>query len=97
VGSGQGDNDPFREPTRGQVFEPVGGELGEEVRVRLDGSQPGEIQGSTLGTGLENLPLVPYRARYAEYQRTALESLDRMTVPADLQALVRDYFTLLEP
>ncbi len=97
MGSGSGDNDPFREPERGQVFEPVDGSLGDEVRVRIDGAQPGEVQGATQGTGLENLPLVPYSLRFAEYQQTALRSLDRLTIPSDLHDLVRSYFTQLEP
>ena len=55
------------------------------------------MQGRTEGTGLENLPLVPYADRYAAYQQTALDALDRMAIPTSLQDLVRVYFTELSP
>jgi hypothetical protein len=97
VPSGGGDQDPFARPERGRVFDPVEAGLGEEVRVRLEGDQPGDVTGSTQGSGVRNLPLTSYSDRFAEYRSTALDSLERLSVPSALQQLVRDYFTRLEP
>jgi hypothetical protein len=79
------------------VFDPVGFEQGEEVRVRLEGLEPGELRGRMEGEGIRNVPLAPYTERFAEYQSAALEALDRLTVPPALRDLVRTYFTELEP
>ena len=46
---------------------------------------------------MENIPLSPYADRAAEYQREAIDSLSRLAIPPSLQALVRSYFTVLEP
>ena len=96
--SGTGDDDPARDPVRSQVFDPTEFGLGDEVRVPMspDG-RPGDPQGTTSGSGVENLALTPYAERFADYQRTALESLDSMSVPSQLRELVRLYFTELEP
>ncbi len=82
---------------RSDVFDPVDFTLGDEVRVDLEGTDPGEVQGRSEGFGLRNLPAVPYTDRHAEYQQRALAALDHMTIPADLQDIVRLYFTRLEP
>jgi hypothetical protein len=79
------------------VFDPATFGLGDEVRVRLDGNDPGDIAGTTSGTGVRNLPVSPYTDHFSEYRRSALESLDRLAVPASVADLVRDYFTRLEP
>jgi hypothetical protein len=102
TGNGQvpatgGDDDPFARPERATVFDPVASGLGDEVRVEIDGSEPGDVTGSVGGQGVENLPLTPYLDRYAQYQRTALEALERSGVPRSLQDLVRDYFKEIEP
>jgi hypothetical protein len=76
----------------------VAGQLGDEVRVDFEGgSTPGEPTGSTSGQGIDNLPLQSYTDRFSEYQDAALDSLDRLVIPAALQDLVRQYFTELEP
>jgi hypothetical protein len=98
VPPGSGDDDEARDPTRSSVFDPGSFGLGDEVRVRLDGSgQPGDPSGPTSGQGIENLPLAPYTSRFAEYRNTALDSLDRLVIPSGLRDLVRIYFTELEP
>jgi hypothetical protein len=80
------------------VFDPVDGGLGDEVRVDLTGgTRPGEPLGTATGQGLENVPLQGYADRFTDYRNTALDSLDRMVIPADLADLVRQYFTELEP
>jgi len=86
------------DPSRGAIFDPAPGAHGEEERVDLDTSDPtGEARGRTIGEGLLNTPLIPYADRYLEYQRQALDALDRMTVPPSMQDLVRLYFTELNP
>jgi hypothetical protein len=98
VGSGSGDHDPARDPARSQVFDPIEAGLGEEVRVDVTGgNDPGEPISTVTGQGIENLPLQSYTDRYAEYRDSALDSLDRMIIPANLADLVRQYFTELEP
>jgi hypothetical protein len=98
VPSGNGDNDFPRDPAKGTVFDPVGFEPGDEVRVRLDGSPiPGQPTGSTQGQGQHNLAVTPYADHFAEYRDSAIDSLDRSVLPAGMQDLVRGYFTELEP
>jgi hypothetical protein len=97
VGNGFVPDGPEVTPSRSDVFDPVHFSSSDEVRVRLDGSDPGEIVDQVEGTGLRNVPVTPYAQRYAEYQQAALEALTRSPVPADLEALIRDYFTSLEP
>jgi len=46
---------------------------------------------------VQNLPLVPYTDRFAEYQDEALRSLDSLVVPPSVRDVVRDYFTNLQP
>jgi hypothetical protein len=80
------------------VFDPVAGQLGDEVRVDFEGrSTPGEPTGTASGEGIDNLPLQSYTDRFSEYQNAALDSLDRLLIPSALQDLVRQYFTELEP
>jgi hypothetical protein len=98
VGSGQGEDDPERDPARGNIFDPVQAGLGDEVRVDFSGgSQPGDPTGSTSGQGVENLPLTGYSDRFGTYRDTALDSLDRLVIPSAMRDLVRLYFTELEP
>ncbi|MDR9451984.1 MAG: hypothetical protein RI637_12295, partial [Acidimicrobiia bacterium] len=97
VNPGQGDDDPFAPVGRADVFDPVDFRLGDEVRVDLEGSDPGRVVGEADGFGLRNLPTLPYADRHTEYTRQALDALDHMTIPSDLQDIVRDYFTKLEP
>lgn len=93
---GQGDNDVVRDPERGEVLDPAGYQRGAEERVDFSTSDPtGEVQGRTTGDGLRNVPLVPYTERIAEYRDQALDALDRMSIPGNLQDIVRDYFTEL--
>ncbi|MGI8513905.1 MAG: hypothetical protein ACR2NT_01980, partial [Acidimicrobiia bacterium] len=95
---GSGDHDPSRDPSRSSVFDPVEAGLGDEVRVDLTGgTTPGDPLGTATGQGLENVPLQSYTDRFTDYRNTALDSLDRMVIPADLADLVRQYFTELEP
>ncbi|MBA2336641.1 MAG: hypothetical protein H0V96_02595 [Acidimicrobiia bacterium] len=97
-GSGQGDDDEIADPERGAIFDPPPGATGEEERVDFDTSDPtGQVRGRTIGEGLLNAPLIPYADRYLEYRAQALDALDRMTVPASMQDLVRLYFTELGP
>jgi hypothetical protein len=70
--------------------------------VGLDGrdlgqGDAGDIAGTTSGAGIKNLAIAPYADHFSQYRRTALESLDRLTVPSSVADLVRDYFTRLEP
>lgn len=93
---GQGDNDIVRDPVRSNVLDPVGFERGDEHRIDFDTLDPtGSVRGRAQGEGVENLPLVPYTDRFAEYQRQALGALDRMAIAGSLQDIVRDYFTEL--
>ncbi len=95
---GAGDDDPARDPSRTQVFDPVEAGLGAQVRVPIDGGvDPGSLTGTALGTGAENLALTPYRERYPTYVARALEAVDRAQIPARYADLVRDYFTEIEP
>jgi hypothetical protein len=84
-------------PERSTVFDPIVSGLGEEVRVDIEGEGDGETRGTVEGQGLENLPLVPYADRFAEYRQTALDALSSSGIPAQSQNLVRDYFLELEP
>jgi hypothetical protein len=97
VPSGSGDDDPFAEPARGNVFDPTDFTAGDEVRIPIEGSDSGDLLGTTSGTGVSNDAVVPYSRRFAEYERAALESLDSLTVTPGIEAIVRDYFTRLEP
>jgi hypothetical protein len=97
VPSGSGDNDPFADPTRGEIFDPVDFTAGDEARIPIDGRDPGDFLGTASGSGIDNDAVVPYTERFAEYQRSALESLDSLTLSSSVEALVRDYFTRLEP
>jgi hypothetical protein len=93
---GTGDDDVVRAPERSNVLDPVGFERGDEHRIDFDTLDPtGDVRGRTQGEGVENLPLVPYTDRFAEYQRQALGALDRMAIAGSLQDIVRDYFTEL--
>jgi hypothetical protein len=86
------------DPSRGVIFDPPPAAVGEEERVDFDTSDPtGQVRGRTIGEGLLNAPLVPYADRFLDYQRQALDALDRMIVPPSMQDLVRIYFTELEP
>lgn len=97
VPSGTGDDDPFAQPSRGDIFDPTDFSPGDEVRIPIEGSDPGDLLGTSSGSGISNDAIVPYSRRFAEYQRTALESLDSLTVTPGIEAIVRDYFTRLEP
>jgi hypothetical protein len=98
VPSGSGDDDPARDPESSNVFDPVTAGLGDEVRVRLEGTgDPGDPIGTADGQGVKNLPLSSYTSRFADYRDSALEALDRLVVSASLRDLVRIYFTELEP
>jgi hypothetical protein len=97
VNPGQGDNDPFAPVGRTDVFDPVDFNLGDEVKVDLEGNDPGQVVGQAEGFGLRNLPTLSYADRHTEYTSQALDALDHMTIPTDLQNIVRDYFTKLEP
>jgi hypothetical protein len=97
VPSGSGDDDPFAGPSRGDIFDPTEFTAGDEVRIPIDGSDPGDLLGTTSGTGISNDAVVPYSERFADYRRAALESLDSLTVTPGIEAIVRDYFTRLEP
>lgn len=58
----------------------------------------GTITGKAEGEGGQaNVPLAPYTDRYADYQRTANDSLETLSIPASLKDLIRTYFTELEP
>jgi len=96
---GSGDDDPEVAPDRAGVFDPIGDALGERERVELGGGDDsGEVQGLTDGRGgVQNLPLVPYTDRFADYQERALQSLDSLVVPPAVRDVVRDYFTNLQP
>jgi hypothetical protein len=95
-GQGTGDNDVVRDPNRATVFDPLDFDRGDETRIDFNTADPsGEVQGSTQGEGLQNLPLVPFTDRYADYQLQALDALDRMSIPGSLQDIVRNYFTEL--
>jgi hypothetical protein len=71
--------------------------MGEEVRVDIEGGTDGEIRGSVEGQGIENLPLIPYSDRFAEYQQAAQDALGSAGIPPQAQDLVRNYFLELEP
>lgn len=96
---GSGDEDPEVAPERSGVFDPVDAALGERGQVDLGGGdEAGEVRGLTDGRGgVQNLPLVPYTDRFAEYQDEALRSLDSLVVPPSVRDVVRDYFTNLQP
>jgi len=96
---GTGDEDPAAGPDRSGVFDPVDEALGDREQVDLGGGDdPGEVEGTTDGRGgVQNLPLVPYTDRLAEYQERALRSLDSLVVPPSVRDVVRDYFTNLQP
>jgi hypothetical protein len=79
------------------VFDPVEFDIGDEVRVRFDGNDPGDIEGKAQGTGLENVPLAPYLDRLADYQAFAADALDDPTIPRTLRNVIEHYFTSLEP
>lgn len=97
VSSGAGDQDAPEPVGRSSVFDPPDFQRGDEVRVDLQGLDPGEVEGRLEGEGLRNLPLAPYTDGYAEYRRQALEALDTLAIPAAQRELVMTYFTVLEP
>jgi hypothetical protein len=93
---GAGDGDAAHDPGRSNVLDPQGFTQGDEQRVDFDGNDPtGNVEGTTSGQGLQNLPLVPYTDRFTAYQQQALGALDRMSIPSSLQDIVRIYFTEL--
>jgi hypothetical protein len=51
--------------------------------------------GATLGDGLANGGLVPYREVLAEYADQAARTVDRPDYPVRLRDTVRDYFDRL--
>ncbi len=96
--SGDGDNDPAADPRySSSFFEPPSGGLGEEVRVPIEGGDPGEVAGRSTAPSVANAALVPYVERFAEYRTAALESLERRPLPSHLTDVVQSYFTELEP
>ena len=96
--SGVGDDDAALAPRySSSIFEPPAGGLGEEVHVPIEGSDPGEVVGSSAGPSVANAPLVSYTERFAEYRTTALESIQRRPLPSHLTKVVQNYFTELEP
>ena len=96
--AGTGDSDPAETPRySSSVFEPPPGGLSEEVRVAIEGADPGEVIGLAGGPSTVNRPLVPYTERLAEYRAAALASLDRNPLPSHLTEVVKAYFTELEP
>ena len=95
--SGTGDSDPFAEPSRSDIFDPTDFTAGDEVRIPIEGNDPGDLLGTSSGSGIANDAVVPYSRRFTEYEREALESLDSLTVTPGIEAIVRDYFTRLEP
>jgi hypothetical protein len=97
VPSGTGDDDPFAQPSRGDIFDPIDFTTGDEVRIPVEGADPGDLVGTSSGSGIANEAVVPYSQRFSDYRRTALESLDSLTVTPGIEAIVRDYFTRLEP
>jgi hypothetical protein len=54
-------------------------------------------QEQTLQGGVNNPSLVPYQQVYQNYAAAAAEAIDREQIPADMQDLVRDYFSQLAP
>lgn len=96
--SGVGDNDPATAPRySSSVFEPPAGGLGEEVRVPIGATGPGEVAGSSTAPSVANAPLISYTERLAEYRSEALASLERRSLPSHLTEVVHSYFTELEP
>ena len=81
------------------VYSPlrIGGEGGPEIGLPGAG-EPGELVGQS-----ESVPTrqggvtVPYDEVYVAYRRAAYQAIDSGVVPIGLRALVRDYFTALEP
>ena len=95
---GVGDNDAAETPSySSSIFEPPAGGLGEEVRVAMEGTDPGELVGSSAAPSVANASLVSYTERFAEYRSAALQSLQRRPLPSHLTEVVRTYFTELEP
>ena len=103
VGGGQiagvGDDDPARDPVSSQAsfFEPPPEGLGDEVHVPIDGTESGDVAGSSQAPSVANPALVPYVDRLADYRSAALESLQRRPLPSHLTEVVQTYFTELEP
>lgn len=103
AGGGQvarvGDDDPAREPasSSSSIFEPPPGGLGEEVHVPIEGTESGDVAGSSAAPSMANPALVSYKDRLPEYRSAALESLQRRPLPSHLTEVVQTYFTELEP
>lgn len=58
----------------------------------LGGLRPSGIDPDTSGGSL-----LPYDQVFGDYRDAAFEALDRSNIPVNLQNLVRDYFSALEP
>ena len=97
--AGVGDDDPARDPASSSAsfFEPPPEGLGDEVHVPIDGTESGDVAGSSVAPSMANPALVPYADRLAEYRSAALESLQRRPLPSHLTEVVQTYFTELEP
>ena len=97
--AGVGDDDPARDPASSSAsfFEPPSEGLGDEVHVPIDGTESGDVAGSSVAPSVANQALVPYAERSAEYRSAALESLQRLPLPSHLTEVVQTYFTELEP
>ncbi|MDE0231942.1 MAG: hypothetical protein OXN93_06635 [bacterium] len=97
--AGVGDDDPAQEPasSSASIFEPPPEGLGDEVHVPIDGTESGDVAGSSVAPSVANQALVPYVDLLAEYRSAALESLQRRPLPSHLTEVVQTYFTELEP
>jgi hypothetical protein len=97
TGSGPGDEDPWADPARAGVYDPFDFGRGTEERVDFQASDPsGQGVGLTDPSGgIQNVPVIPYTTRIGDYSRTALETLESLSIPNSLRDVVRGYFTEL--
>ncbi|MGH2734926.1 MAG: hypothetical protein ACRDKZ_05055 [Actinomycetota bacterium] len=81
------------------VYDPVFGS-GVAERLRVTGNRSGkreQIVGFEKGGGKKSPILVPYEQVYAQWSARAARSVEVLSIPASLRALVRDYFESLAP
>ena len=83
-----------------QIYAPerLGGSEGEDVTLPGSGDPGGEVVGEgNMSPGDEGRSTVPYVEVFAAYAQAFRQAIDSGQVPIHLRALIKEYFSSLEP
>jgi len=94
----QGGNDSYAESTEYErIYDPTRlGDGGEISRITDKPSASGNSQQFEVGAGIGSASgFIPYNEVFGDYQRQAMDSLERSSIPPSMRELVKEYFSSL--